>query len=137
MTKIEPYNIWEQIAETIIQTGNGKDILNHLADRLMTEQVQRDNYLLYLGVGEELTEDLKNEIADIVSGFTDSFTLATAIGFFKKQEEKTVLIQIASENKKIAYECAEALRDHFNQKGVGVVKEVKQEGSYRRVIQEQ
>lgn len=60
------------LADEIIDAGIGQDLLNTLADKLQTEPVERTNYLLFLGLDQELSEDLKDELASVVNGYTDS-----------------------------------------------------------------
>ena len=124
--------ILDERAKTIVEGGKGIELLNLLADMLQTEQIKRRNYLLYLGIDRELTEKLRKELSEIVSHYTDSFTMIPAHGFFKATEEKTIIIQIASRHNKIAYDCADALRKRYKQEGIGVF--VEENGKYRRVI---
>lgn len=127
-----PKILLDERAKTIVEAGKGIELLNLLADMLQTEQIKRRNYLHYLGIDRELTEKLRKELSRIVSRYTDSFTMIPAYGFFKATEEKTIIIQIASPHHKIAYDCADALRERYKQEGVGVVLE--ENGEYRRVI---
>lgn len=121
----------DMVAQKIIDSGKGMDLLDLLADKLQTEQIKRRNYLLYLGLNRELTEDLRKELAGIVSRFSDSFTMMPAAGFFEASEEITIIIQIAAPHNKTAYDCAEAFRQKYDQEGVGVVVEVA--GEYKRI----
>lgn len=129
VTKNSEKDLYQQ-ASDFVRNGQGHLMLNLLADLLLTEQKPRTLYTLYLGLDTELNEALKQEIAGIVSAFTDSFTMTGATGFFSNQPEYTQLVQIAAENNKVAYDCAEKLRSHFDQIAVGVVET----GQYRRVI---
>lgn len=130
-----PKILLDEKAKTIVEAGKGMELLNLLADLLQTEQIMRRNYLLYLGIDRELTEELRKELAGIINRYTDSFTMIPAHGFFKATEENTIIIQIASPHHKIAYDCADALRKRYQQEGVGVV--VEEYGEYRRVINDE
>ncbi len=122
----------KKLASELVIMGHGQEMLNILADLLMIEQSKKTLYTLYLGLEAELDETLRHEIANVVSKYTDSFTIIEATGYFQNNSEYTQLIQIGAENRKVAYECAEALRSHFDQLGVGIVET----GQYKRVIRD-
>lgn len=121
-----------KLIDILISEGSAGEMLNLLADRLQTEQLNQTNYLLFLGLNKELTSILKIEISKIVNEFTDSFTMYPAMGFYKDEREHTVIIQIAAASNFVAYNCAEALRNYYKQEGIGVL--IKPEGTYRRVM---
>lgn len=122
----------DTLVKRILESGRGKEVLNSLADALMTEQTDRSNYFIYLGLDKPLDNHVQSELAGLITPFTDSFTLIPAKGFFRGESEHTVIVQIAAGNNKVAYECAEALRSHYAQIGVGVA--MVSDGFYRRVI---
>ncbi|MFA5669869.1 MAG: hypothetical protein WC967_11535 [Balneolaceae bacterium] len=130
--KIRKQHIHE-LADSLIEEGQAKEMLNLLSDRLYTEPVHRTLYTLYLGLDKDLNETIKEEIRKIVSKYTESFTILKANGYFRNEEEQTLLIQIGADNRKIAYECAEELRKYYDQIAVGVVEGMEIE--YKRVLE--
>jgi len=122
---------FEQLIKSQIDTGLGLLFLNCLANQIYTEPVKRQLYTLYMGIDTGLTDQLKKEIKECIAPFVDSYTISQATGYFKGKEEKAILIQIATPDDHIAYQCADALRNKFRQEAVGILIE----GDYRRVIE--
>ena len=122
---------FEQLAKSLLDADLGKSFLNHLANQIYTDPKKRKLYTLYMGTDSGLTDQIKDEIKECIVPFVDSFTISEATGFFKGKEEKAVLIQIATVDDRVAYQCADKLRNKFGQEAIGILIE----GAYQRVIE--
>jgi hypothetical protein len=119
-----------QIVTSLHHAGVAERAIDLLAEQAYVEPKDQTVFTLYLGLDKKLDEKLNLEISSIVSDYSESFTLTQAFGHFKGEQEHTIMVQLGADHSGIAYQCAEALRSHFKQDGVGVVAQE----SYKRVV---
>lgn len=119
-----------QIVTGLHHAGLAERAIDLLAEQAYIEPKEQTIFTLYLGLDRRLDEELNREISDIVSEYSGSFTLTQAFGHFKGEQEQTILVQLGADHNGTASRCAEALRSHFKQDGVGLVAQER----YRRVV---
>ncbi|MCH8569461.1 MAG: hypothetical protein LAT67_14395 [Balneolales bacterium] len=79
-------------------------------------------YTLFIGFANALDEDEMDELKTILSGFSDGFTIMNGEGYFMEKQEKTLVIQLATQDPEIPYLCADRLKKRFKQNSIGLVK---------------
>lgn len=119
-----------QVVTGLHHAGLADRAIDLLAQEAYVEPTEQIVFTLYLGLDKKLEEKLNQEIGDIVSEYSESFTLTQAYGHFRGEQEHTILVQLGANHTGTASRCAEALRKHFKQDGVGVVAKER----YRRVV---
>lgn len=116
------HNQLEQIIRGIEHAGLTNHVHQKLTEVIYSEPIQRFFYTIYLGLDQDLTDSLKAEIAAMAQNYAEGFTIIPATGFYRKQEEKTILIQMGVTDSTKAYEFADELCRHYGQDAVGVVE---------------
>ena len=112
----------EQIIRGIEHAGLTNIVHQKLTEVIYSEPVKRQLFTIYLGLDRDLTDALRSEIAEIAHNYADGFTIIPATGYYRKQEEKTILIQMGVSDSTKAYTFADELCRHYGQDAVGVVE---------------
>ena len=79
-------------------------------------------YKIYIGSNNETKKLEAKKAISIASTYFEGFTCQNANGFWKGISEKTLIIEIETQNKKKVIELAEELKTALYQEAVAVAK---------------
>ena len=79
-------------------------------------------YKIYVGSNNETKKLEDKKAISIASKYFEGFTCQNANGFWKGLSEKTLIIEIETDNKKKVIELAEELKEALYQEAIAVAK---------------
>lgn len=79
-------------------------------------------YKIYVGSNNETKKLEAQKAIQIASTYFEGFTCQNANGFWKGTAEKTLIIEIETQNKKKVIELAEELKEALYQEAIAVAK---------------
>jgi hypothetical protein len=79
-------------------------------------------YKIYVGSNNETKKLEAKKAISIASKYFEGFTCQNANGFWKGLSEKTLIIEIETDNKKKVIELAEELKEALYQEAIAVAK---------------
>jgi len=79
-------------------------------------------YKIYVGSNNETKKLESKRAIQIASKYFEGFTCQTANGFWKGMAEKTLIIEIETDDKKKVIELAEELKEALYQEAIAVAK---------------
>ena len=80
------------------------------------------NYRLYIGSNNATKELEKDKALKIVSSNFEGFTSYEAVGYWQGQKEKTLIIEVETQNKTRLSSCIQRLITELKQQAIGLAK---------------
>jgi hypothetical protein len=79
-------------------------------------------YKIYIGSNNETKKLEDKKAIQIASTYFNGFTCQTASGFWKGMQEKTLVLEIETDDKKKVIELAEKLKTELYQEAIAIAK---------------
>ncbi len=79
-------------------------------------------YKLYIGSNNETKKLEAKKAITIASTYFDGFSASKIIGYWKGMQEKTLVLEIETENKKQIMALAMDLKEKLNQEAIAIAK---------------